>query len=290
MRYVQLRAFHHVAVCGGFSRAAEALHLTQPAISDQVRKLEVDYDIRLFDRTKRQISLTAHGEKLLEITHRMFEFEEQAAEFLSAEQNIKTGRLNIIADTTHHIHHILGPFREKYPEVSITIQSGNSEKVIESLQNYQADIGVLGEIPGNREFQVTTLSSTPIIAFAARDSEAANLEAISMKQLSKLPLVLREKGSKTRSKLEEYATKKNINLNAHVEAEGREAVREIVLHGGGVGIVSEAEFSDEPGLVKIPIKDANLVMDEALITLKERHDSRLVRAFLPFVKPIERIA
>jgi len=73
MRYVQLRAFHYVAVHGGFSRAAEALHVTQPAISDQVRKLEAAYDIRLFDRQKKQISVTEEGKQLLDITHRLFE-------------------------------------------------------------------------------------------------------------------------------------------------------------------------------------------------------------------------
>ena len=78
MRYVQLRAFHFVATCGGFSRAAEALFLTQPAISDQVKKLEEEYDILLFNRHKKQVTLTPAGNKLLEITRRLFENESQA--------------------------------------------------------------------------------------------------------------------------------------------------------------------------------------------------------------------
>ena len=91
MRYVQLRAFHHVAVHGGFSRAAEALGLTQPAISDQVRKLEAEYDIRLFDREKKQIRLTAAGRDLLEITNRLFEVEARALEYLSETQTLRSG-------------------------------------------------------------------------------------------------------------------------------------------------------------------------------------------------------
>ena len=67
MRYVQLRAFHYVAICGGFSRAAEALSLTQPAISDQVHKLEESYDVLLFNRHKKQVTLTRSGEQLLEV-------------------------------------------------------------------------------------------------------------------------------------------------------------------------------------------------------------------------------
>lgn len=87
MRYVQLRAFHYAAIDERFSRAAEALHLTQPAISDQVRKLEIEYDVRLFDRNKKRIVLTKHGEKLLEFTHRMFKIEQRAFEFLSTAKN-----------------------------------------------------------------------------------------------------------------------------------------------------------------------------------------------------------
>src|SRR5690606_7028587 len=83
MRYVQLRAFHYVAICGGFSRAAEELFLTQPAISDQVRKLEEEYDILLFNRQRKQVTLTPAGEKLLAITLRMFDTESQALELLS---------------------------------------------------------------------------------------------------------------------------------------------------------------------------------------------------------------
>lgn len=283
MRYVQLRAFHYVAVRGGFSRAADALHLTQPAISDQVRKLEMEYDIRLFDRHKKQVTLTDQGKKLLEVTHRMFEIEQQALEFLSESQSLRTGRLNIIADSTHHILHILTPFREKYPDIYVSIRVGNSETVIENLQSYKADIGVLGDVPENRNFKITKLSSTPIIAFALKHSEAAKFSSVTMKDLANMPLVLREPGSKTRAKIEEHALKAGLKLRGHIEAEGREAVKDIVASGGGVGIVSEAEFAQDSRLVKIPISDAVLTMDEALITLRERQDSKLIRAFMPFV-------
>ena len=90
MRYVQLRAFHNVALHGGFSRAAEELHLTQPAISDQVRKLEEEYDVLLFNRLKKRVTLTPQGERLLEITLRLFDSEAQALELLSTSASSAT--------------------------------------------------------------------------------------------------------------------------------------------------------------------------------------------------------
>jgi len=284
MRYVQLRAFHFVAICGGFSRAAEALHLTQPAISDQVRKLEVEYDVRLFNRHRKQVIVTPQGKKLLEITHRMFEVEQQALELLSESRTLRAGRLNVIADSTHHILDILANFRTKYPDIYISVKSGNTESVVDSLSSYSADIGVLGELPKNNTFEIIKLSSTPIVAFASTGSSIAKLKSISLKKLAELPLVMREQGSRTRAKLEEQMAASGLHPNIQIEAEGREAVREIVASGGGIGVVSEAEFGDDSRLVKIPITGAKLIMDEALICLRERQDSKVIRAFMPLAR------
>ncbi len=279
MRYVQLRAFHHVAICGGFSRAAEQLFLTQPAISDQVRKLEEEYDILLFNRQRKQVSLTAAGEQLLTITRRLFDSEQQAHDLLSESRALRTGTLRIVADSAHHLRGILAAFRAKYPGVRITVRAGNTHTVIESLYSYEADIGVLGEIPTGRDFEIVALSSTPIIAFAAMDHPAAGRASLGLAELAELPLVLRERGSRTRAKLQDAALAAGVTLTPAIEAEGREAVREIVASGVGVGIVSAAEFGGDPRLVQIAIEGAPILMDEALICLTERSHGKLVRAF-----------
>ncbi len=280
MRYVQLRAFHYVAISGGFSRAAEALLLTQPAISDQVRSLETEYDVRLFNREKKQVTLTSSGDKLLEITRRMFEFESQAQELLSQTRAVKSGRLTIVADAAHHVTSILKPFCQKYPGVQVSVSAGNTESVVSNLNSYQADIGILGQWPKSGEYETIKLSSTPIVAFVSTDNLISRKQSIRMEDLAFLPLVMREPGSKTRAKFEQLARQLGIELNIQIEAEGREAVREIVASGDGVGIVSDAEFGSDSRLKKITISDSDLTLDEALICLKERQDSRLIRSFM----------
>lgn len=280
MRYVQLRAFHNVAIHGGFSRAAEALRLTQPAISDQVRKLEAEYDIRLFDRQRKQVRLTDAGKKLLEITYRLFEVEQQALDYLSESQTLRTGQLNIVADAAHHILHVLTPFRRNNPGVFVSVHVGNTETVVERLQSYEADIGVVGDAPNNREFETVRLNSSPMVAFCARKSPLAKARSITFQDLSRHPLVLREPGSKTRAKLEQEARRHGVDLAVSIEAEGREAVREIVAAGDGVGVVSEAEFGQDSRLVKIPISDSAMTMDESIICLRERLESKVIRAFM----------
>ncbi|MCS0494427.1 LysR substrate-binding domain-containing protein [Ancylobacter sp. MQZ15Z-1] len=286
MRYVQLRAFHYVAISGGFSRAAAELFLTQPAISDQVRKLESEYDILLFNRERKQVTLTPAGENLLQITRRMFDAENQALELLSESRALRAGVLRIVADAAHHILHILHAFREKYPGVMVTIRSGNTETVVENLLNYEADIGVLGDLNPSREFDIIRLDATPITAFTARDNPLARSDALSFAELATLPLVGREVGSKTRRRLEESAARDGVQLNFMIEAEGREAVREIVASGLGVGFVSEAEFGLDPRLVKIPIRGEPVLMEEALICLSERSQAKTIRAFLDLARTL----
>ncbi|MBE9475771.1 MAG: LysR family transcriptional regulator [Proteobacteria bacterium] len=284
MRYVQIRAFHFVATYGGFSRAAQALFLTQPAISDQVRKLEEAYDVLLFNRQKKQVVLTTQGEELFEITKRLFEVENQALEFLSENKAFTSGTLRIIADSTYHIIAPLRKFRDMFPQIKIKIKTGNSQDVIADLLSYDADIGVLGTSPRNANIQVVELGKSPIIAFTARSNPLAKHKTLTMQQLAKLPLVMREAGSKTRQKLEAAANAAGVKLVPSIEAEGREAVQEIVSSGSGIGFVSEKEFSGSDHLTAIRIEGAPIEMQEVVINLKERSGGKLIRTFMAMVR------
>lgn len=281
MRYVQLRAFHQVAISGGFSRAAEELFLTQPAISDQVRKLEQEYDVLLFNRQRKQVTLTPAGERLLAITRRFFDNERQAQELLSEARALRGGRLRLMVDSAHHVLHVIAAFRSRWPGVRIAMRAGNTETVVEELYSYEADIGVLGDIPVSRDFEVIALSATPIVAFAARGHPLLNLgRPPGFDDLMRYPLVLREQGSRTRRKLEEGARAAGVTLQPAIEAEGREAVREIVASGAGIGFVSQAEFGHDARLVPLPVAGPPMLMDEALICLAERSHGKAIAAFM----------
>lgn len=287
MRHVQLRAFHHVALSGSFSRAAAALHVTQPAVSDQIRKLEEEYDTLLFNRAKRQVTLTWAGGELLAITRRLFDAEDQAHQLLSENRALQGGTLRIVADSAAHVLRVLAAFRARYPAVRVTIRAGNSQQVMDSLHGYHADLGVIGEIPHGEVFDHVRLNATPITAFVAKGHPLAHLPRLRFADLAGHALVLRENGSKTRTKLEQAAAVAGVTLEAAIEAEGREAVREIVASGAGVGFVSGAEFIPDARLVAIPIEGGEvLMMEEALICLRERRSGKLVRAFLETARSV----
>ncbi|WP_428674989.1 LysR substrate-binding domain-containing protein [Roseibium sp.] len=280
MSHSQLKAFHHVALLGGFSRAAEALCHTQPAISEQVRKLEQDHDVLLFHRERKRVHLTEAGEQLFRLTKQYFEIEQQIDEYLSETSAAVTGELRIIADSAHHVTEILTQFRKKYPNITVSLRVGNTREIVEELRAYNAEIGIAGSVDPGRDMETLSLGTTEIIGFAARGVLLASKHSLTLKELSELPLIFREEGSKTRAKLVEAAALQGIELKPAIVAEGREAVREVVASGAGIGFVSKAEFGHDDRLVQIGLSDADLTMSETLVHLSQRREVKVIRTFM----------
>ena len=284
MRQSQLKAFHNVALHGGFSRAAEALFVTQPAISEQVRKLESDHDVLLFQRKRKRVQLTNAGEQLFRFTKQYFEIEQQIEDYMSETRAAIEGELRIIADSAHHVTDILGRFRQRYPNVAISLRAGNTEDILEELRAYNAEIGVVGSLSPGKDMATLNLGTTEISAFAAKGLLPKSKNNLSLHELSELPLIFREKGSKTRDKLEEEARIKGVTLTPAIVAEGREAVREVVASGAGIGFVSQAEFGHDNRLMQIKLKDIDIHMSETMVHLTQRRDVKVIRAFMEFAR------
>ncbi len=280
MRYSQLRAFHHVALHGGFSRAAEALNQTQPALSDQVRKLEQSHDTLLFHRDHKQVRLTEAGEGLFRLTKQFFEIESGIGEYLSHSRASIHGTLRIVADSALHITDTLSRFRTAYPDVFVTLHTGNTEDVVAKLRNYDAEVGIVGNLEPGSDLTTHQLGDSPIIAIAAKGFLPKGTHEMTLAALRDWPLVFRETGSYTRASLEAKAARRKLRLRPTIEVDGREAMREVVASGAGLGFVSEAEFGHDTRLVRVPITDLDISMTETLVYLSARSDVPVIRAFL----------
>ena len=284
MRYSQLRAFHFVALKGGFSRAAAAMHITQPGVSEQVRKLEQDYDVLLFNRERKVIALTQAGEQLFLLTKQFFEIEQHIDEYLSEARTEMDGRIRIIADSARHVTQILAEFRKRYPKVHVLLQSGNSEDVVDRLRSYDAEIGVLGGLSPGADIETLDLGKTQILAFAGKGVVPIGTKRMRLEDLAHFPLVFREAGSKTRENIEREAQRQGVVLSPVIEAEGREAMREVVASGAGIGFVSQAELGDDQRLIPIELEGVDLNMSETIAFLGQRRDLRIIRAFTGVVQ------
>ena len=283
MSYSQLKAFHSVALHGGFSRASEKVFLTQPALSEHVRRLEQDHDILLFRREKKRVYLTDAGNRLFGLTKRLFEIDGQINEFLSDSRSAIEGELRIIVDSASHISEILGRFQTAYPNVFVSMRSSNTEDMITQLRAYNTEIAIAGSIDASNDLVQIDLGSSPIIVIAANGYLPTQQQTISFTELAKLPIVFREQGSKTRQLLEREASRRNIRLTPTMEVEGREAMRDIVASGAGIGFISQAEFGNDNRLTGLSIDDAELQMQESLLYLAQRSDLRIIRTFVDFV-------
>lgn len=280
MTHAQIRAFHYVALLGGFSLAAEALGLTQPAISDQVLKLERDNDVLLFSRIRKKVVLTPDGEELFAKTRAYFEIEGEIKGLLSKTANRIEEELRIMVDSACHVSSVIQRFRNSYPSVRIVIASGNTEEIIQRLRSFDADIGVIGSGKADDDFETLSLSKSKLVGFARRSFFPTGKRSISLSELADLPLVLREPGSRTRQQLEEFGKTRGVMFDPAVVAEGREAVREIVAANDCVGIVSLAELSEDQRIRAFELEDIDLEMREMVVHLRQRRDVRVIREFM----------
>ena len=284
MRYSQLRAFHHVALHGGFSRAARALNISQPSVSDQVRQLEQRHDVLLFTREARQVRMTDAGEALFRLTSEMFEVEDRIGALFDESRTALSGHLRIMADSAMHITDAVRRFREASPGVFVTIRTGNTEDLLRRLRNYEAEIGVVGNSISAPDLDSIDLGRTPILALVAKGYLPQGTRKLRFRELGKYPLIYRELGSRTRAQVEEEADRLKLSLSPSIEVEGREAMREVVASGAGIGFISEAEFGHDRRLKAIPFEDVDLGMSESLVTLSARRDVPLIRGFVKAVQ------
>ncbi|MGI9509257.1 MAG: LysR substrate-binding domain-containing protein [Geminicoccaceae bacterium] len=284
MNQAQLKAFHAVAEEGGFTAAAARLGITQPAVTIQVKALEAHYQVELFHRRPRRAMLTAVGQELYQLTQRMVALESQAEALLEAEGGLGRGRLTIAADGPFHIMPLIQTIREKLPGLTISVSTGNSSFVRQALLDYQAEIGVLSEHDADDRFTVLTSNQHAVILMIPSGHPWAGRSSIGIAELAGKPMVLREKGSATRRRFEDALKAADVEPEVVLEIGSREAVREAVATGIGLGVIQEPEFGKDSRLAKATIGNAEITASEYLICLAERLDSRLLTAVTPLLR------
>lgn len=283
MSYAQLKAFHAVAQCGGFSKAAAQLSLTQPALSDHVRKLEEAHGVQLFLRNARGAALTDTGRKLYTITERLFEVERQADELLSKAANLEEGQITIGADAAVHILPQINRFMKAFPRIAMRLIAGNSADLIVQLQGFAIDFAVTAERPQNEAVGAIKLRQDKLVVVAPKTYRLSKSKTISVSGLMELPLVLREPGSMTRKLLLAEMQRRGLQAMQVIEIEGREAVCETVAQGLGVAVMSAGEIVSDHRLRVIQFNDWSAQMEEWLLYLRARAELHLIKSFLSLV-------
>lgn len=279
MSATKLRAFLAVARHGSFSAGARSLGLSQPTLTAQVQSLERQHDVELFHRRGRGVELTAVGQALLPIAHQLSALEVDAFNLLHDSGKLNTGRLRLGAVGPFHVIEMVDAYHRRYPGVEVSIRVGNSAQVFADLESYRTDIAVLARFHDDPGFAASHYASHAVILFANVEHPFAQLESVPLEALHGEPLLLREQGSTTRSALEQVLAARDIAPRIVMEIGSREALREAVARGLGLGTVSEAEFVPDARFRPVRIEGDPVRTETYLYCLGERRDSRLVSSF-----------
>ncbi|MFC3695182.1 LysR substrate-binding domain-containing protein [Chenggangzhangella methanolivorans] len=279
-----LAAFHAVAQAGGFTKAARARNVSQPTLSAQVRALEEAYGVRLFDRVGRSVKLTPLGQSLQVITARLFAAEDEAEALLAGVRTLSRGHLRIAADSAAHVMPALGRIREKHPGLTFSLTIGNSSDVLTELLNHSADVGVTAKQTSDPRIRSVRLMSDRLVGFLRDDHPFARRDTTPIEAFETQDVVLRERGSITREVFEARLAEAGVRPGHLLEVQTREAVREAVMTGFGIGVIFSSEFREGEGLKSVEITGADLSVAEYAVCLEERRRIPLVRSFMDAVQ------
>lgn len=288
MRYTQLRSFHAVAGSGGFVAGAERLNVSQPTLTAQIAALEREFDVELFHRRNRRSEMTSAGRDLFAITTRLFDQEKEAREFLDNSKGLRVGHLRIGAVGPYHVTEMLAAFGARYPGIQLSVSIGNSFDVQRALVAYETEVAVLAHIDQDDSLVTIPYRRHPVLVFTNRQHRFADRKAIGLEDLTGERVIQRESGSTTRRAFEAAVRRAGVAIDASIEIGSREAIREAVIRGLGIGYVSEAEYIPDPALHTVRITDAEIFTVAQVAVLRERRNSRIIRAFTDVVAGILR--
>jgi DNA-binding transcriptional LysR family regulator len=289
----QLEIFVKVAELGSFSKAADALFLTQPTVSEHIRTLEDELGVRLLDRLGRGASVTKGGALLLSHAQRMLALAREARQAMESFQGRMSGELLVGASTIpgeYILPALIGRFKEKFPDIAITLLIGSSQSVTDWVVEGRAELGVVGARSTHTSIECRELLPDDIVLIVSAAHPWHGRKQVTLEELRGEPLLLRERGSGTRAALEAALEAAGTDLAAFRvvgEMGSTQAVKQAVKASVGVALLSRRAVEEEcraGSLWCLRVKDLKVTRAFYLATHRERSRSPLAEAFRAFVQ------
>ncbi|MFV2058695.1 MAG: selenium metabolism-associated LysR family transcriptional regulator [Thiohalomonadales bacterium] len=288
----RLSVFFSVARLLSFTKAAESLHMTQPAVTFQVRQLEEYFNTRLFDRTHNRISLTEAGEKVYEYAERIFQLYHEMENSVRELTGEISGILILGASTTiaeYMLPALLGDFKNKYPEVNIRLKVSNTDGIVSMVEHNVIDLGVVEAPVANKNLAVDKCRTDQLVAIMPNGHPLSNQEKVGLHQITDFPYICREEGSGTREVILDYLQAAGVEsneLNIIMELGSLEALKGAVEAGIGISIVSEATLAKEIKLETLSVRplDPPLHRPFSFVHQKHKFRQRAMEELLDFAR------
>lgn len=280
-----LRTFHLIAVHQSFNKAARHLGITQPAVSQQIRRLEGALSLKLFQRNGRRILLTEAGQTLETFAQRIFQLVDAAGDALEAASELQAGQLKIGASRTagaYYVADLIDRFKRRYPGVTVSLSVGNSQTILASILDFTLHAGLVAGRPDDPHLTALPLIRDRMLVVLPPGHRLARKSALAIKDLRTSPMVLREPGSTTRHLIEQAFQAHGLAAEASMELESNEAIKSAVADGIGVAIMARAAVAQDLAsgrLVGRRLRES-LRLDFALVYHRDRILSPVLAAFL----------
>jgi DNA-binding transcriptional LysR family regulator len=293
MNLNQLTVFHKVAKLQSFTRAADALCLTQPGISKHIKQLEEYYGVRLFDRLGKKVILTQAGEILFGKTEVMFEHLNEAKVQIDDMKSLTGGKICIGASITIGVYvlpNLLGDFIRRYPSIEISLDISLSQEIEKKVLSNALDLGFVGHPVKDERVSVHRFLADELVVIVHPEHHWAKRKTIQPHQLVDQPFLVSGEGSGTRRTIEEKLRSKGIHLTRIMEFGNTECVKKGVEAGLGISIISKQVIAREVSLNlirSIPLTGIMIKRNFNLIYLKDKYLNHLVQAFLDFLRPLK---
>ena len=289
MDLAQLEAFLAVIREGSFSSAAKALHRTQPAISQTIRRLEDEVGRPLFDRASRRGVLTDAGRVLAVHAERLVNFRIQALTALDDVRQLRTGRLTVSANelTCLYLLPVLHEFRRVYPDVHITIQRALASRIPSQVLDYGADLGVITFRPDDESLHSIVVYNDELAFVVPPSHPLAQRDRVSITELARESFVAHHVASPYREKVIETFQKKRVTLRMPVEMPTIDAIKKFVAMGNGVALLPEMSVEGEVArgeLVRVQVPELAFERKLRLVHRREAALSHAAQAFLAVVE------
>lgn len=287
LRYV--RYFLAVAESLSFTRAAEILHVSQPALSQHIKALEADLGTQLFDRSGRQIRLTDAGEVYLQYIRKAFQALNEGKRAIHDIADLSRGSIRL-AVTPTFITYFIGPMSnllyQHYPNIHLQIQAATQDKIEHLLLHDKIDIGI-----GFTESHFPNISTEPLLTerltlVVGKNHVLAKCKSITMEELHHYPMVLLNQNFATRVEIDDHFRKVGLHLQAHTEVDTISAIIEIIRQTPLVTIIPESIPKYNKELVAIPLPDQQFARTAILMRRKDAWQSVAVQEFYRLAKEL----
>ncbi|MEW6375964.1 MAG: LysR substrate-binding domain-containing protein [Thermodesulfobacteriota bacterium] len=281
--------FHEVAKFRSFSRAAEELFISQPAVSKHIRELEQKIGLGLIRRGRGGFDLTEAGEILFKHTHKI---SSHLLEIENALGNLRKDHHGILKiGTTESYSKCLMPkllsgFQTSHPSIKIALEVGNSEEIEKSLLDYKNDLGLIGVVKASSKFELVPFLREELVLIVSPNHPLGKRKAVSLKEIEGYPFIIRAKGSTTRRILFHAFEELDIHPSLLIEAGSSEFIKQWVSEGKGVSVIVKRIGEDEEkrGMIKtIPLVE-KLYLEVAVLYLKEERANPVIKAFIRYIE------